>query len=455
MSVKIKPENLKPVARLLAQFKPSKVTRSRSNPWNGLHRLVASEGRLRLLSTDGSSFLEWIISHEGTILDAFDMTVEADQFNNVALRLSDGDLISISSASGYLTLNQGQRNLRMPWQSAPAYPEPERKSGSPIEQPLIWKYPTSDLAKSLDFVAGYINPSNNSLGKDVATLNTSHELTGGGADKQASVLGLNATLTDLSLNQMAARQVSAFLHLLSDKVEVNAADDLYTFTCPLRFHRLIVPRAPRSLLKPLGFVANSDYEQFEVDREELTSSISFLATVVTAKAKPLEFRVRGRGEGASLRIMTPFQLEADKSEDTLPIVRTFHRVGDSPDPEGGTPATPVDEIKLLVNAEPLRGILSSLEGKIVFLKFFPRKKLILIEEDSRERTGIRRLVTLLVGTICEPTKELVEEDNLSTTIEASDAITDLQEPSPELLVGAAAVHAGVEGTSDRRDKRRR
>ena len=441
MSVKIKPENFKPVARLLTQFKPGKVMRGRATIWDRLHRLVASEGQLKLFTTDGLSFLEWIIPHEGHMADAFEMPIDAEQFNNVALKLNDGDFLMISSANEYLTLIQGHRNLRMAWQSATAYPTPEQGTGPPSEQSVTWTYPTAELSKALAFVATFINNNNKAAGRAVATLNTNHELTAGGAAKQASVVGLNATLRDVSLTQTAARQVSAFLGMLSEEVRITADDKHYTFTCPLNAHRLIVPRESPFQLAPLGRRNELDYEQVEVGREALASSTTFLATVVTAKAKPLEFWLRGGGEGAQLKIVTPHQLEAEKSEDTLPVLRTFHHAGEPATTREEVPVPPAEELKLKVDAEPLRGILTDMEGKLVLLKYFPRQKLLLIEEDPRERTGIRRLAKLLVGTITEPTSiEPIEQED-SGDDQAQDPVPTLssQESELEHLVGAGVV----------------
>jgi hypothetical protein len=120
-------------------------------------------------------------------------------------------------------------------------------------------------------------------------------------------------------------------------------------------------------------------ESYRIDRKALLNSVAILEVVLSGCGDNLEFRVRGEGENASIRISTP-GTPLTHSSDEVPIIRSgpslaSHHEGPSR-PPGERPA----ETLFWANGRQLREVLSGLGAVTLACHFDHRNRRLILEE---------------------------------------------------------------------------
>lgn len=384
MSVQIKPDNLKKVARLTAQVKDIQVPKSKSSPWNGLHRLQAFDDQLRLLTTDGSTFLNWKVTTEASFNDNFDVVLNAGQFNEVALHLKDCPL-QISHLDGVLSLVQEQRHMRMKVHPPVSYPNPDQPSNSPDSDPVTWNYNSLALAESLEFITPFIDDENPNPNRSVATLRANGQLDAGSGKTFGRVQGLDTIPVGLNFKRSTAERVAAFLKQVGPFVEITVCGESYMFRCLKGGHTLVVAGECHSFVDDSVQLANAEYESLKFDKDTLVASLRFLSVVVSGEGKPVGVRTRGRDEVASMRISSGGPVEAEESVDEIQVIRTFIAPEDIKNDQDEPTTDHVRDTNLKLRSTTLREIMAGMKGKFLNLKiYYPKFNLLRIEEEKHE-----------------------------------------------------------------------
>ncbi len=335
MAIRISPGDLKSAARLTSRIgEIGEVTRD--NPWKGTYRISIESGRARLGLTDGTLTLEWAMPIEGSDLDGLDESIASAGFDALAVHLADGHPCEITSDDGLVIACSGSSpsrpervtsRLRLPGRAGPAFPPRALSAGpdDPGRPSRRWTAPARPLSRALAFVAPFIGTKNPVESRSVATWTTEGVLVGGSPMKAALVSGLPPSLIPLSFSRRTALATAAFLEQVRGDVEVRAVGAYYSFTSAMDGHVLELRGEPAPF--PMQFLGLDDtpLESCRIDRKAFLNSLAILEVFLPSRGDNLEFRIRGEGENAAIRITTPGS-PATLSSDEIPIIRDLpHR----------------------------------------------------------------------------------------------------------------------------------
>lgn len=393
--LQLKPSDLKAVARVSGNVKDVTSSGARRNYWNSVHRLKLKDRKLKLLTNDGSIWLDWNIPIEGGGEGEFDILLPAAQFNDMASRSSEGGLYEVTRDGGILLLKQGQRNLRIREESPQEYPLPEGGTG-----PRTFNVPAGPLAKALSFVSPFLDVANPTAAKTVLTWDTEGMMIGGSPKRIARVTGLPRQPMMLSFKQKNAKAVAIFLKQLEGDVKITVDDRHYTFECANHGHKILVlgetvqfPGAMRSL-------EGKQTETYKVDTKTLLSGVTILATLLPAEADRLNLRFKGSAENASLRLSTIGD-DNRNSNDEFPIIRKLWSNESGTLTDVTAQQGDATDSWIAVNARIFQEVLNQMEGITMDATYYGRMKLLYLQDEKGEDSEITRSLLVTVQPISE------------------------------------------------------
>jgi hypothetical protein len=390
--LEVKPLDLKTAARVSGSIKDTTSSGARRNYWNSVHRLTVVGNRLQLRTNDGSVWLDWNIPVEGNA-ENWDVLLPAAQFNEMASKSNEGGMYNIKKENGLIHLTQGgQRNLRLREETMQQYPEP-----SPGTDPKTWEVAAEPLARALRFVQPFIDATNPTPAKSVATLFDSGLLVGGSPKKFAWVEGLKAD-KPLSFKSKTAKAIADFLRHLTDTVRITIDSLHYTFECPHHGHKLVVSGENVTFPNMMRNIKGMEAEIFKVDSKMLQSGVAILSALLPAEADRLNLEIKGSGDNASLRLSTLGD-DSHNSNDEFTVLRTLF-TGPQADGEERPKWEPTAEnpepptTYLAVNCRNLLEVLNQMEGTTLTARWFDNLKLLYLEDEKTEETDIVKSILL-------------------------------------------------------------
>ncbi len=327
MTIKIKSSDLKTATKLTTRVKDVKELGAQTSYWRTVHRLIASPQKLRLLTTDSDTYLDWSIDLESTDGDEFDILVPAVQLNDMAKHAfgevpieinADADSFTLVQ-KGDVTLTQSggasftgpDRVLRMRTEKPSAsYPDTLSFTGC---EPTKWRTKAEPLAQSLAFMSSYIGGEVDEA-KTVVTWTTDGRMLSGAQRIFAFVEGLGVPPINLNLKETQAKPVAAFLQALKEDVEIEVAGTVCSFRCPSSGHTLVISTSSVGFKSCLDYLEVADHEIFSTDKKTILSSVNALEGLVPRGKNYLHFFLSGNGGKSSLHLSTPLDPEFQSSD---------------------------------------------------------------------------------------------------------------------------------------------
>jgi hypothetical protein len=392
--LQIKPTDLKAIGRVSGSVKDVTSTGGRKNFWNSVHRLILKDRKLKLLTNDGSIWLDWNIPVEGGGEGEFDVLLPAETFNDMAARSSEGGLYDIIRDGGTLLLKQGQRNLRIREESPQEYPLPEEGTNH-----KTFTVPAAPLAKALTFVAPFLDVANPSPPKTVLTWGTEGVMIGGSPKRIARVMGLPRPQHMMSFKQKNAKAVAIFLKQLEGDVKITIDDRHYTFECVNHGHKLLVLGESVQFPTAMASLEGKQTESYKIDTKTLLSGVTILATLLPAEADRLNLRFKGTTETASLRLSTIGD-DTRNSTDEFPIIRKLYETNGGAAVEIQNPAE-ASVTWIAINARIFQEVLNQMDGTTMEANYYGRHKLLYMQDEKGEDTEITRSLLVTVQPISE------------------------------------------------------
>jgi len=311
--VKVKPQHLK-LANKVAGVKDSSASTAKKFYWSGVHKLKVDGNNLVLMSHDGNFWLEWYMPTEDAPIE-MDTIIQAEPFDYAA-RYLDGGSLDITREGGIVTLHKGQLNYRLREESHQQYPTPE-----PGENPITWVGDSAIFAKALKYVIQFIDETNSSQDKSVATLYHDDKTLWAGHPKRMGIVhGLEAAAT-MSFKAKGAKVVAEFLSSISDKVQITVTNRNYTFYDPAGKHKLIISAENGRFPKVTQNIGPMLKETVIVDRKMLLTRAKLYAGAMQQGSDRLNLYFRGTSHNASLRISTPGETEQEITSDEFGVIR--------------------------------------------------------------------------------------------------------------------------------------
>lgn len=402
--LKVKPSDLKVAAKVSGGVKDVTAAGAKRHYWNSVHRLLLKDRKLTLMTNDGAIWMDWIIPIEVGGDGEFDTLVPAAQFNDMAARSAEGGLYEIRREDGVLHLIQGQRNLRIREETSQLYPIPEAGNG---QQEFI--VPAAPLARALKFVAPFIDATNPTPSKSIATLDTNGVLLGGSPKRVAQVSGLPRPPFYLSFKQKNARAVAGFLGQIEGNVRVMVDDRHYIFESVQSGHKILVLGESVQFPNLLRNLVGKETESWKVDNKTILSGVQILSALLPAEADRLNLRVRGLAADASLRLSTIGD-DRRNSNDEFAIIRRFWKLEAGQLVERVFETDQIPSSWIAVNCRVFQEVLGQMEGTTMDVKFYSPQKLLYLEDEKGEEGDILKSLLLTIQPITE--EEAVKEPEL-------------------------------------------
>jgi hypothetical protein len=408
--MKVNPEDLK-IANRVAGIKETSGSAVKKNYWNGVHRLHTEGNKLVLDTTDNVLWITWNIPVEGEAIP-LDVLLPERSFDYAA-RYLDGGSFTVSYENRVVQLSKDQ--LKYPLKQETQQPFPRVTIGEPGEQLTTWEASSKELAKALKFVAPFIDDTNPSPHKSVATLFATGIVKGGHTKRISVVEGLDIK-ADMSFKASKAKAVAEFLNNISETVIITVASNAYKFEDKDNGHVMIVlaesgrfPIENRDIRPDLR-------ETVIVDRKMLLQRAKVFQGVMAMGSDRLNIALKGEDEFASLRVYTPGDTELEVAADEFGVVRTVHQpvirtsdgIGYEKDEDGNAKEAPkppewvAPVTEKAINRELLAEALENMEGTNVNVYIYGR---FLIINDEVTETGIKRSILLNAQSIAQAAEE--------------------------------------------------
>jgi len=385
-------EELKKVVRLVAGLKDVSPEAQKKFHWNGFHRVIAEDDQFRLLTTDGSFFLDWQIPVVGGLNgDDFDLKIPAGQFNEMISYASTVDPFELEylPSSERLVFHQGQRTLRLEATPTGPYPPAPTVVGSPS-----WFTDAQRLSKQLSFMAPIIDAPNPNVARSVTTLSSPGVLTGGSPGRFAVVTGLASPPSPVNLKQKSAKTLAAFLDALTGSVDVtnipgSGGGESLLFATPDTLRSIIVYGEPRPFPDLLGKLESEKHEAWQVDRKSWLHGTNIVHAVQPRGTNGLTLRIRGDGDHSSMTISSSNN-PVLASHDEFQIHRKpFTGEGNSGNSQRA------DDV-LAVNAETVRESLQAMKGDGMTVKHYSKRKMLMIQDAAVANEPVRSIFLTVV-----------------------------------------------------------